>query len=69
MLPGFAIVNSFINFEVTNNLSANPSANNIFDSLGITESEEGSITEGQVNYLRVRPVPGRSISMGVAYKF
>ncbi len=69
VLPGFAIVNSFINFEVTNNLSANLSANNLFDSLGITESEEGSITEGQVNYLRVRPVPGRSISMGVAYKF
>jgi outer membrane receptor protein involved in Fe transport len=69
VLPGFAIVNSFINFEVTDNLSTNLSANNLFDSLGITESEEGSITEGQVNYLRVRPVPGRSISMGVRYQF
>jgi len=47
----------------------NLSANNLFDSLGITESEEGSITEGQTNYLRVRPVPGRSISMGVNYTF
>lgn len=69
VLPGFAIVNSFINYEITDNLSTNLSANNLFDSLGITESEEGSITEGQTNYLRVRPVPGRSISMGVNYTF
>ncbi|MGJ8665959.1 MAG: TonB-dependent receptor domain-containing protein [Patiriisocius sp.] len=69
VLPGFAIVNSFINYEVTSGLTANLSANNVFDSLGITESEEGSITEGQTNYLRVRPVPGRSISLGINYAF
>lgn len=69
VLPGFVIVNSFINVGVTNNLFVNLSANNLFDSLGITESEEGSITEGQTNYLRVRPVPGRSLSLGVNYKF
>lgn len=69
VLPGFVIINSFINIGVTENLKANISANNIFDTLGITESEEGSITEGQVNYLRVRPVPGRSISLGINYSF
>ncbi|MEM5566685.1 TonB-dependent receptor [Psychroserpens sp. AS72] len=69
VLPGFVIVNSFINFGITDNLNANLSANNLFDSLGITESEEGSITEGQTNYLRVRPVPGRSISLGLKYSF
>ena len=69
VLPGFLIVNSFINYEVTKNLNLNLSANNIFDTFGITESEEGNITEGQVNYLRVRPVPGRSISLGVGYNF
>ncbi|RDK85230.1 TonB-dependent receptor [Marinirhabdus gelatinilytica] len=69
VLPGFVIVNSFINYEFTTNLAANISANNLFDTLGITESEEGSIVEGQTNYIRVRPVPGRSISMGVTYKF
>lgn len=69
VLPGFVIVNSFVSVEVTNNLSANLSANNVFDSLGITESEEGSIVEGQTNFLRVRPVPGRSISLGLNYKF
>jgi outer membrane receptor protein involved in Fe transport len=69
VLPAFTILNSFINYEITDNLTMNLSANNLFDSLGITESEEGSITEGQTNYLRVRPVPGRSISMGVNYTF
>ncbi|WP_179021122.1 TonB-dependent receptor [Winogradskyella forsetii] len=69
VLPGFVIINSFINVGVTNNLFVNLSANNIFDTLGITESEEGSIVEGQTNYLRVRPVPGRSLSLGLNYKF
>ncbi len=69
VMPGFVIVNSFINIGITENLNANIAANNIFDSLGITESEEGSITEGQVNYVRARPVPGRSISVGLNYSF
>ncbi|WP_323789267.1 TonB-dependent receptor [Psychroserpens sp.] len=69
VLPGFVIVNSFINLGITDKLNANLSANNLFDSLGITESEEGSIAEGQTNYLRVRPVPGRSISLGLNYSF
>lgn len=69
VLPGFTIVNSFINIGVTESLSANLGVNNLFDSLGITESEEGSITENQTNFLRVRPVPGRSISLGLNYTF
>lgn len=69
VLPGFVIINSFINIGITEKLNANLSANNLFDTLGITESEEGSITEGQTNYLRVRPVPGRSISLGLNYSF
>lgn len=69
VLPGFVIINSFINVGITKDFNVNLSANNLFDSLGITESEEGSITEGQVNYLRVRPVPGRSLSLGFTYTF
>lgn len=69
VLPGFVIINSVFNIGVTEKLNANLSINNLFDSLGITESEEGSITEGEVNFLRVRPVPGRSISFGINYNF
>ncbi|MEY8849805.1 TonB-dependent receptor [Psychroserpens sp. XS_ASV72] len=69
IMPGFVIINGFFNYGITKDLSANLALNNIFDSLGITESEEGSITEGQVNYVRARPVPGRSISLGLNYNF
>ncbi|MFD1062332.1 TonB-dependent receptor domain-containing protein [Winogradskyella litorisediminis] len=69
IMPGFVIVNGFVNVGITEKLAVNLSANNIFDTLGITESEEGSIVEGQTNYLRVRPVPGRSISLGLNYSF
>ena len=69
VMPGFVIVNSFINVGITKSLSANLAANNLFDSLGITESEEGSITENQTNIVRARPVPGRSVSLGLKYNF
>lgn len=69
VMPGFVIVNSFINFGITKNLTTNLGINNLFDSLGITEAEEGSITENQTNIVRARPVPGRSISLGLRYNF
>lgn len=69
IMPGFVIVNGFLNVGITKDLNANLSANNIFDTLGITESEEGSIVEGQTNYLRARALPGRSVSLGLQYTF
>ncbi len=69
VMPGFVAVNSFVNLGITENFNANLSMNNLFDTLGITESEEGSITQGQVNYVRARPIPGRSMSLGLSYKF
>jgi len=69
VMNGFVIVNAFVDFEVTKGLSLNLSANNLFDTLAITESEEGNITDNAVNYVRARPMPGRSISMALSYKF
>ena len=69
IMPGFVIVNGFVSFGITENLFANLSANNIFDTLGITETEEGSIVENQVNIVRARPVPGRSVSLGLNFNF
>jgi len=69
VMPGFVMVNSFIDVAITKSLTANLSVNNLFDSIGVTESEEGSITEGQVNYLRARPLPGRSMSLALRYTF
>lgn len=69
VMPGFVIVNGFFDYAVTKQLKTSLGFNNVFDSLGITESEEGSIVEGQTNFVRARPVPGRSISLGLSYTF
>lgn len=69
VMPGFLMVNGFVNIGITKSLNANISANNIFDSIGVTEVEEGSIVNGQDNYVRARPLPGRSITLALQYKF
>lgn len=69
VMNGFLIVNAFVEIEIAKGLSVNLSANNLFDSLAITESEEGNITDNTVNYVRARPMPGRSISTALSYRF
>ncbi len=69
VMNGFMIVNSFIDFTLTKGLSLNLSGNNLLNTLAITEAEEGSITENKVNYIRARPMPGRSVSMAITYRF
>lgn len=69
VMNGFLIVNSFVELGITKGLSVNLSANNLFDTLAITEAEEGSITENTVNYVRARAMTGRSISMALNYRF
>lgn len=69
VMNGFVLVNAFVDFEIAKGLSINLSANNLFDSLAITESEEGNITNNTVNIVRARPMPGRSISTALSYRF
>ncbi len=69
IMPGFIMFNAFVNIGITKGFFVNLAANNIFDTLGITESEEGSITEGTTNFVRARPLPGRSISLTLSYSF
>jgi len=69
VMPGYLLVNGFVNVAVSNALTLSVSANNLMNTLAITESEEGSITEGQVNFVRARPVPGRSVMATVRYSF
>lgn len=67
VLPAYVIVNGFLRYQVTNKLAASVNANNLFDSLGITESEEGSIVDNQVNFIRARPIAGRSVTFSLGY--
>lgn len=69
VMNGFVITNAFVEFGITKGLSLNVSGNNIFNVLAFTEAEDASITNNTVNYVRARPMPGRSVSMTLAYKF
>ena len=69
VMNGFVIVNGFVEIGITKGMSVNISGNNLLDTLAITESEEGSITNNSTNYVRARPMSGRSISMALSYRF
>ena len=67
VMPAFVAVNAFVLFQITNNFYASVDGNNLLNVLGLTESENGSITNNQVNYVRARPIPGRSIALTLGY--
>ena len=69
VMPGYMAVNGFVSFGITKGLSLSINGNNLLDTIGITESEEGAITEGQINYLRARSITGRSVSGTLRYQF
>ncbi|MEC5394918.1 TonB-dependent receptor [Bergeyella sp. RCAD1439] len=69
IMPGYAYFNPFVKVEVVKNLSAALNVNNVFNTIGITEAEEGSITAGATNYVRARSINGRTTSLTLAYKF
>lgn len=69
VMPGYMITSAFISFGITNGLKLSLNGNNLLNSIGITECEEGSITENAVNYLRARSILGRSISATLRYDF
>lgn len=69
VMPGYAYVNMFGKVGIAKGLSVSLNVNNLFDTIGITESEEGSIVEGQTNYVRARSISGRSTSLTFTYNF
>ena len=69
VMNGFVIVNGFLEFTLVKDLTLNIAGNNLFNTLAITETEEGSITENTTNIVRARPLPGRSLSMSLSYRF
>lgn len=69
IMPGYAYFNPYLRFELIKGLSASLNVNNVFNTIGITEAEEGSITENTNNVLRARSINGRTTSLTIAYKF
>lgn len=66
-MPGFAQVNLFANYEVVTGLTVAVNVNNLFDTIGITESEEGAIPGN--NIVRARSINGRTTSVSLRYAF
>jgi len=69
VMPGYFVTNAFVNFGIRKGLTFSVNGNNLLNAIGITESEEGSITNNQVNYVRARSISGRSISCTLRYNF
>lgn len=66
-LPGYTTVGAYLNYDLRKNLFLSVNANNLLDEVGFTEGEEGNPAIG--DFVRFRPINGRSISASVRYKF
>lgn len=66
---GYVLVNPFVNYKFNKAMMLSLNANNLFNTLGITEAEEGSIIENTNNIIRARSVTGRTISATLTMSF
>ncbi|MDP5135032.1 TonB-dependent receptor domain-containing protein [Rheinheimera baltica] len=64
---GYTQFNAFASYDLVENLTVSLNINNVFDEIGLTESEEGSVPANGI--IRARTINGRSVSLGLAYKF
>jgi outer membrane receptor protein involved in Fe transport len=69
IFPGYAQVNAFVTYRPLENVELSLNANNLFNAVGITEAEEGSIVNGANNYLRARSINGRTVSASLRFDF
>lgn len=67
VLPAYAIVNAFFQIRPVDRVQLSINANNLFDRMGITEAEEGSIPASGI--VRARSINGRTISAAVRFDF
>jgi len=67
VMPAYAQVNAFAYVEIVEGLQVSLNANNLFDVIGLTESEEGSIPAN--NVIRARAIAGRSVTATLKYSF
>ncbi|MEL6568254.1 MAG: TonB-dependent receptor [Pseudomonadota bacterium] len=66
-LPGYTTVGAYINYMVRDNLTLSLAGNNLFDEVGFTEGEEGN--PGIGDFVRFRPINGRTVSATLRYEF
>jgi outer membrane receptor protein involved in Fe transport len=64
---GYTQVNGFVSYDLSENLNLAFNVNNLFDTVGITEAEEGSVPDN--NIIRARAINGRTTSLTLKYLF
>ncbi len=69
VMPGYTQVNLFGDYRLADSWVIGMNINNIFNTFGITEAEEGSIVSGTENIIRARSIPGRTATISVRYEF
>ncbi|WP_414672779.1 MULTISPECIES: TonB-dependent receptor [Kordiimonas] len=69
VMPGYTQVNAFAGYQIVDGLTLSLNVNNLFDAVGLTESEEGSIVEGVDNVIRARSINGRTTTLTLKYVF
>ncbi len=67
VLPGFAQVNAFFSVRPVERVQFSINANNLFNTTGFTEAEEGNIPGNGI--VRARSINGRTISAAVRFDF
>lgn len=66
-LPAYTTVGAYINYNVRENIEISLNANNLFDAVGFSEGEEGAPAIG--DFVRFRPINGRTVSATLRYNF
>lgn len=64
---GYTQVNAFASYQLAQNLMLSLNINNLFDTIGITEAEQGSIPANGI--ITARAINGRTASLGLRYQF
>ena len=69
VMNGYVYLNPYISYSPAENFFISIQSNNVLNTIGVTESEEGSITNNATNVVRARSIAGRSTSITLKYKF
>lgn len=75
IMPGFNVVSAFLNVDLTDRTSFSLNANNLFDTVGFTEAENGRVFNalnpgsGTNDVIVARSITGRTISASLTYRF
>jgi outer membrane receptor protein involved in Fe transport len=69
VLPGYVYVNAFASYEITKGLALSTNINNLFNTLGFSEAEGTSFVDNSKNYMRARPITGRTSMLSLIYSF